>query len=157
MLEFLDNWIIWWLQNWKSLLFVHAQKQSFLSNFSKPLPLNCTKMLGSLDNFFLKRIIFYFSRFWSQLISEFQDQNYSTYLEVRVKMSLKFCRCGVDLLWCFSWWTMSLLIMPMYSCILNSKIRARIYFDRSFIGRDWLDSPSSARCSSYMFLLLDYY
>ena len=55
------------------------------------------------------------------------------------------------------WWMMSLLIMPVHSCILISKIRPRIYFDRSFIGRDWLDSPSSSRCSSYVFLLLDYY
>ena len=36
--------------------------------------------------------------------------------------------CGdeVDLLRCLSWWMMSLLIMPVSSCFLNSKIPARI-------------------------------
>ena len=44
---------------------------------------------NSYNHYFLEKDYILFSRFWSQLISEFQDQNYSTYLGVRVNFDLQ--------------------------------------------------------------------
>ena len=88
----------------------------------------CSKNSRRILSFFFKKGIYFIQQVLITVDLRISRSKIQHTLEVRVKMSLRFRRCGdeVDLLRCLSWWMMSLLIMPVSSCFLNSKIRARI-------------------------------